>query len=99
VERCPKETLRKSVELSTPRSDGASQRSARSAAVHVPGPETHIQDLKSYGRDRKEIDRDQIREVVGEEGLPGLRQWPLARTMYLATLVWRISIPNFSSSP
>jgi hypothetical protein len=30
------------------------------------------QDLASEGRDREEVDRDQIAEVIGEDRAPGL---------------------------
>jgi len=44
--------------------------------------EKHVEDLETDGRDGEEIDGDELRDVVLEEGAPSLRRW-LAATHHV----------------
>jgi len=58
-----------------------------------------VQDLEADGGDGKEVDGNQLRDVVLQERTPSLRRRLRPRTMYLLTLVSPIAMPSLSSSP
>jgi hypothetical protein len=48
----------------------------------------HKQDAERGGRDREEVDRGELGDVIGEERAPRLRRGPGRRPRYFATVDW-----------
>ena len=59
----------------------------------------HKQHAKGGGRDREEVDRGELGDVIGEEGAPRLGRGTPRRPRYFATVACDTSMPSFCSSP
>jgi len=59
----------------------------------------HAKNLETDGGDSKEVDRDQLLDVILQERAPGLRRRLATAHLYLLTLVSPMSMPSLSSLP